>query len=136
MKTFKLHAMKIFENEQEELVKHKIQLLDGLIINREDEKNRWVIEAYLESDCKEYFMNLRDNYEEIMVEVIITKESNDPATFITSIIGINDIGDHINVLFMGTIVDQRKNKIEEMLGALINKGYQGEELLDRFKELI
>ncbi|MUK90252.1 hypothetical protein GMD78_17910 [Ornithinibacillus sp. L9] len=137
MKTFKLQALQILENEYEELVKKSITLYDGLIINREDEQNRWVIEAYVQSDYKDYFTNLRDKNEEIMVEVVITKESNDPATFITSIIGINDIGgERINVLFMGTIIDKRKSKIEEMLRKLIDEGYQGEELLEKFKELI
>src|SRR5699024_12551418 len=82
------------------------------------------------------FKRLEREREEIMLEVKITKKSNPPATFITSIIGINTIGDQMNVLFMGKIVDQRQSKIEETLRTLIQKGYQGEELLDRFKQLI
>src|SRR5699024_11324326 len=72
----------------------------------------------------------------IILELKITKKSNPTATFITSIIGINTIDDQMNVLFMGKIVDQRQSKIEETLRTLIQKGYQGEELLDRFKQLI
>ncbi|MFD2043923.1 YwpF-like family protein [Ornithinibacillus salinisoli] len=136
MKTFKLQSLQIIENVADEIVKHPVPLHDGLIINREDEANRWLIEAYVEATYKDFFTELSNNNEEIMVEVVITKEDNAPATFITSIIGINDIGGHINVLFLGNIVDKQKSKIEEMLSDLIDKGYQGEELLTTFKKLI
>ncbi|HLR80365.1 MAG TPA: YwpF family protein [Bacillota bacterium] len=136
MKTFKLKTLSIIESVKDDILEHDIELLDGLIINREDEHDRWVIEAYIEQQYMDLFKRLEREREEIMLEVKITKKSNPPATFITSIIGINTIGDQMNVLFMGKIVDQRQSKIEETLRTLIQKGYQGEELLDRFKQLI
>ena len=136
MKTFKLKALRIIESVHNNIKVHNINLIDGLTINREDEQNRWVIEAYISRDYMELFKRLHKEREEIMVEANITKESNEPATFITSIIGLNEIGDQMNVLLIGTIVDRRKNKIEEMLRFLVNKGYQGEELLGKFKEML
>ncbi|MEC5425129.1 YwpF family protein [Virgibacillus sp. C22-A2] len=135
MKTFKLKTLEILEQKDEVIVQQRIPLLDGLIINREDEKNQWTIEAYTESSYLSFFDLLRKEKEEIMVQVKITKESNEPATFITSIIGINEIGTNLNVLFVGTIIDRRKGKVEEMLTGLIEDGYQGKELLEKFKEL-
>lgn len=136
MKTFKLRSIKITDNEDADMLQQKIPLLDGLIINREDEANRWIIEAYVEQGYYAFFHNLRSTKEQVLVEVKITKESNRPATFITAIIDMNKIGEQMNVIFIGTIVDQRKEIIEKELQLLIEQGYQGEELLEKFKEKV
>ncbi|GGJ97926.1 hypothetical protein GCM10007063_20300 [Lentibacillus kapialis] len=136
MKTFKLRSLNVINNENADVLKQSVPLLDGLIINKEDEENRWVIEAYVEQEQYDFFQHLQSRNEQVLIEVKITKESNDPATFITSITGMNEIGDQMNVLFIGTIVDQRKEIIEEKLKLLIEQGYQGENLLYKFKEQI
>lgn len=136
MKTFKLKSLSIKESAKEELQHHPIELIDGLAINREDDKNQWIIEAYIEKKYLTLINRLFKEREEVMIEVKITKGSNPPATFISKIIGVNEIGEQMNVLFKGTIIDQRKNKIEKMLRKLIDQGFHGEELLSKFKELI
>lgn len=136
MKTFKLKALEIIENKDENITEHNIPLIDGLIINREDGENQWVIEAYTTQEHLAYFQRLRKENDEIMIKVKITKQTNDPAIFITSIIDLNEIETRMNVLFKGTIIDQRNNEIEQMLKTLIDKNYQGEELLQMFKKLI
>lgn len=138
MKTFRLNTLEIIEgtDSDKDILQHQIPLLEGLIINREDERNQWLIEAYVEQKHYAFFTKLEQTREEIMVQVKITKESNPPATFITSITGINEIGDNMNVLFMGTIVDKQREIVENMLKDLIDQGYHGEELLDKFKGLI
>ncbi|CDQ40293.1 MULTISPECIES: YwpF family protein [Virgibacillus] len=135
MKTFKLKALNVMEEQDGEIIPNRIPLLDGLIINREDDKNQWTIEAYIDHSYASYFQELRQLKSEILVQVKITKESNDIATFITSMISINDIGSNLNVLFVGNIVDRRKANIESMLTTLIEEGYQGKELLKKFKEI-
>jgi len=135
MKTFKLKMLEIIDHRGDEFVHTNIPLLDGLSINREDDQNHWLIEAYIDREYLDFFTNLYKKNDEIMIQVKITKESNEPATFITSIIGVNEIGDSMNVLLLGTIVDRRKHKIEELLTSLIDKGYQGRELLEKFKEI-
>ncbi|MEN2766627.1 YwpF family protein [Ornithinibacillus xuwenensis] len=134
MKTFKLKSLQVIESENEEISKKDTTLVDGLIINREDDKSNWLIEAFLEVDYLDYFNELRQRQEQVLVEVRISKDTNDPATFITTIDSLNNINDYISVILIGTIVDKRKSKIEEMLGELIEQGYQGEELLERFKK--
>lgn len=136
MKTFLLKQLQIVESNNEDIVKTEVELIDGLIINREDDKNTWLIEALIGKEYVEWFENMQNTRDQVMIEVKISKVSNAPATFITSIASINNIGEHINVIFTGSIVDKRKSKIEEMLGVLIEQGYQGEELLEKFKKLI
>lgn len=135
MKTFKLKALEVLANEEDGIEQQKIVLQDGLVINREDELG-WLIEAYIDQKYKAYFTAI-EKIEEIMIQVKITREENDPAFFITKIIDINLIGDErINVIFQGNLVDHRKSRIEEMLKMILEQGYQGESLLKKFKELI
>lgn len=136
MKTFKLKGLEIMENKEDGIEQKKISLTDGLVINREDDVG-WLIEAYIDKNqYLEYFSTI-EHIEEIMIQVKITREENDPAFFITKIININEISEkQINVLFQGTVVDHGKSRIEEMLQMIIEEGYQGESLLKKFKELI
>ncbi|WP_156290502.1 YwpF family protein [Oceanobacillus salinisoli] len=101
MKTFKLIMLKILSVDERQ---QDIPLLDGLIINREDDlyPNQWLIEAYVSKQCKAFFEKLKEE-NELMIQVKITKTENDPVVFKSSIIGINDIGTDINVLFKGEI---------------------------------
>ena len=136
MKTFKLKRLEIIEDKDEDIVLNNIPLIDGLTINKENDENTWVIEAYTDRKYLEFFRTLKEENDEVLIQVKITKESNDPATFLTSIIGINEIGSQMNILFDGSIVDERKSKIQEMLTSLVEEGYQGESLLEKFKELL
>src|SRR5690625_3040217 len=123
------------ENKDELIDRKSFQLHDGLVINRED-KFGWLIEAYMDDAYYDYFTSIEEN-DEIMVQVKISREDNDPAFFITNIVSINTIGENkMNVLFQGKVVDHKKSRIEEMLQMIIEEGYQGESLLKKFKELI
>jgi len=135
MKTFKLKGLQIVADEKKDIAPQKIPLIDGLIINREDEIG-WLIEAFIESSHRTYFKDLEDT-DELMIKVKITREDNDPAFFITKVIGINDISDErMNVIFQGDLVDHRKSRIEELLEEILEQGYQGASLLKKFKESI
>jgi len=135
MKTFKLKALKIVANEEKEISAKVIPLIDGLVINREDELG-WLIEAFVDSSHQMYFESIQD-MQELIIQVKITREDNDPAFFITEIISVNEISENkINVIFQGQVVDHRKSRIEELLQEILEQGYQGESLLKKFKESI
>lgn len=134
MKTFKLKALSIIEDTDGEVNHRNIPLIDGLTINREDEENQWIIEAFIEDSHFTYFQELKNSRNEVIIQVKITKVTNAPAIFITSIIEMNKIGKDMNILFKGTIIDHHKEEIEDMLQSLIEKDLQGEELLLQFKK--
>ncbi|GGC79621.1 hypothetical protein GCM10007216_07630 [Thalassobacillus devorans] len=134
MKTFKLVSLDLVEEKAEDITQRRIKLIDGLIINREDDKGRWVIEAYVDQSYQSFFEEYVENEEELLVQVKITKESNQPATFLVKAIDTNIISDNMNVLFMGSIVDRRQDQIEKTLKLLIEEGFQGEDLLEEFKK--
>ncbi|MFD2925311.1 YwpF-like family protein [Halobacillus naozhouensis] len=133
MKTFKLVSLDIVEEKNDDLTQRRIKLNDGLIINREDDKGRWVVEAYVDRSYEDYFQTIQDHEEELMIQVKITKSSNRPATFLVKVIDNNIIGDYMNVIFMGSIIDRRREHIEKMLKLLMDEGFQGDELLEEFK---
>lgn len=135
MKTFKLKGLQVMPDEEDLVESKEIQLHDGLVINREDDLG-WLIEAYIDRSYWDYFQRLVPS-EELMIQIKITREENDPAFFVTKIVGINEIGkDKMNVLFQGKIIDHSKRRIEKMLEMIIEEGYQGRSLLEKFKELI
>lgn len=137
MKTFKLKGLTIMdsENDTEHVKQRSFDLIDGLVINREDESG-WLIEAFIHEEHLDYFKQIHEN-DDIMIQVKITRIDNDPAFFITKIIELTSIGDNkLSVLFQGKIVDHAKSRIEELLQSIIEEGYQGESLLKKFKESI
>lgn len=135
MKTFKLKGLEVMGNEQDGIEQKAITLTDGLVINRED-NGGWLLEAYVDEQYRSYFEKLI-NIKEIMLQVKITREENDPAFFITEILSINEISKQkINVLFGGRVIDHSKSRVEDMLRMIMEEGYQGESLLKKFKELI
>ncbi|GGF12549.1 hypothetical protein GCM10010954_09070 [Halobacillus andaensis] len=133
MKTFKLVSLDIVEEKNEDITQRRIKLNDGLIINREDDRGRWVIEAYVDNQYEDYFHQILTNSEELLIQVKITKSSNQPATFLANVIDTNMIGNDMNVIFMCTMVDRRREHIEKVLKTLLDEGYQGEDLLEEFK---
>lgn len=136
MKTFKLIKLNVIHEQDEAFEKKTIPLIDGLIINREDEQNHWLIEAYVGAQQLEYFKGIHEQDEEFVLEAKISKSTNQPAYFLVKLLGLNEIGEGFNVLFLGTIVDYKKEQVEQMLQHLIEEGYQGEELLEMFKRSV
>src|SRR5699024_10567888 len=145
MKTFKIKSLIVMGEEENNITKKEINLHDGLVINREDEHD-WLIEAFTDKSYYQYFNKLKnknknikklESIKEIIIQVKITREENDPALFITEIVSLNEISsEKINIIFEGKIVDHIKSGIEDMLQTIIEEGYQGESLLKKFKELI
>ncbi|NAP01134.1 hypothetical protein FRY77_34845, partial [Halomonas sp. MG34] len=104
--------------------------------NREDDQLRWTVEAYVSRAYSSFLHRLYEAKSEIIIRAKITTESNEPAIFITNITGVNDIGDNMNVLFIGKLVDQKTSKVELLLSTLIDEGYRGNALLPVFKQRI
>lgn len=132
MKTFKLITLQIFQNEQ--LI--NIPLEDGLIINKEDEQNNWLIEGYMDKGLEQLFTPIFEKKDKLLVQVVITKKENDPAPFIVTPIVMNRFENHISVLFEGKLKKSRNDFAEQILEELIKEGYSGDELLTIFKEKI
>ncbi|MGM8214289.1 YwpF family protein [Bacillaceae bacterium W0354] len=134
MKTFKLVSLEILEKSGEDLINKQIPLKDGLIIDREVDQNRWLLECLIGKDIADYFNEKKQLGRELVIQVRITKETNPKATIVAKILSVNNIEKDANVILKGNIVNREREQVEKMLQELIEAGYQGESLLKKFKE--
>ncbi|CRK82669.1 YwpF family protein [Neobacillus massiliamazoniensis] len=130
MKSFKLVSLEIVEND----TTVKIPLHDALIINKEDDRFTWLLEAYTDLSLYDYFKKIYDENRDIIAEAVITKLENDPAFFQTKIVTLNKFENRISVLLEGHLRRKRRDYSEILLESLLQKGLSGEELLTEFKE--
>lgn len=131
MKTFKIVALQIVDQPKP----IDIPLTDGLAINQENEKQSWVIEVFTKKEYLEPFI-ARKNEDSFNIRVVITHPENDPAPFTVKVINLLEFDTHFSVLLQGKISHRRNTYPELLLSDLIKDGYQGEELLEEFRQRI
>ena len=129
MKTFKIVTLQILENKYA----RDIPLTDGLIINKENEDQEWIIEAYIDKKFEDLFQKRYQENKTFEIRVIITHPANDPASFIVNVHTIKRLENHISVLFEGQLSRRRSDYSELLLEDLVKEGYSGEELTKEFK---
>lgn len=132
MKTFKLVALSIVHGENVE----KLDLKDGLIINREYGKENWLIEALLPKENPEKYQSILENKETVHVQATISKPTNDPASFEVVIRNVAVMDERMSILFEGELFRRNNNYPEKLLESLVESGYNGDDLLQAFKEKI
>jgi hypothetical protein len=135
LKTFRLVTLAILQGDGKQPRILDVDLIDGLIINKEDGDNHWMIEAFIDKKYFELFNQSVLSNKDIHFQATISKVTNDPASLIGNVKSINVLSEHISVLIDGLLV--RNNKIdvaEGILTSLLDKGLQGESLLDEFKQ--
>lgn len=133
MKSFKLVSLQVV-TAGDELV--DIELKEGLIINKEDEQNRWLLEGFLNKENYNLLMQATKGQYRARIQVVITKQENTPATFDTEILTIKQVEDFYSILFEGSIVSNQAEYASLLLENLMNKGLEGEQLITEFKEKI
>ncbi|WP_409296027.1 YwpF family protein [Peribacillus sp. SCS-26] len=132
MKTFRLMSLQLVTADQELI---PLPLEDGLIINKEDEKNRWLIEAFI-SDGTFRSIEASLGGKVIHVLAVISKKENDPVLFETSLCSAGEVDGGRIVLFEGVIKKGRSRFAELLLEDLVSKGLTGDQLVQEFKEKI
>ncbi|WP_442596818.1 YwpF-like family protein [Neobacillus sp. D3-1R] len=130
MKTFKLISLQIVEEYR--LV--DVRLEDGLIINKEDDQNSWLLEAFTDDIHFDVFQKAFQTQQDLIVQVVISKKENDPAAFLTKVCSVKRLDGHVSVLLQGKLQRSRNNYAELLLDNLLNKGLGGNALLVEFKE--
>ena len=131
MKTFKLVSLQLLPNNQSPT---DIELLDGLIINKENEASSWLIEALVTYDQYDLFEEKTAGLDKLTVSCIITKKDNLPAYFEATITGIRKMDGFVSILLRGMIRNHRRENVEFLLDTLVDEGYNGEDLKNAFKE--
>ena len=132
MKTFRLVAISLVHGEEVE----QLDLQDGLIINREYGKESWLIEALLPKSEPEKYEEFRDNEEMLHVQATISKPTNDPASFEAVVRQVAVMEDKMSILFEGELFRKNSNYHEKLLERLVNEGYNGDKLVEAFKNKV
>lgn len=127
MKSFKIVDIKM-QHENNYII---LDLLDGIIINKEAGKDSWIVEVAISEDFKgilEEFVGT-----DVTLLIRITRTSNQPALFEGKFLELNPINTGISLLFIGDIIQQDPNYAENLLEKLMDENYEGEDLLNEFK---
>ena len=132
MKSFRLISMQVIEEDQ----LTDIHFKEGLIINKEDETASWLIEVFVEKQFIAHFEEAYNEQKDIVVQVVITKQENDPAAFRTKVKSIRQINDHASVLLKGELTSIKNDYPAMLLEHLLNQGLAGDQLLAEFKDKI
>ena len=130
MKSFKLYSLDVVGEDSSV----EVPLVDGLILNKEDERSTWLLEAYTDLSLYDYFKKISEQNQDIIVEAVITKKENAPAYFQTKICSLQKFEGHISVLFEGHLRRNKSDYSELLLDSLMQKGLEGKDLLKEFKE--
>ncbi|TYR75255.1 hypothetical protein FZC79_10855 [Rossellomorea vietnamensis] len=130
MKTFKVITLQVVENDDLK----DIEIVDGLIINKEDQKGTWLIEGCMRKEFYDFFRDAQQSAEDIEVQVVISHPENDPAAFMTRISCIKTMDLHLSVLFEGKLKKMRNEYAELLLDDLVEKGFEGSGLVQEFKD--
>ncbi|MDX8363733.1 YwpF-like family protein [Cytobacillus sp. Hm23] len=136
MKTFRLVALTILNDDELQVSKQGISLLDGLIINKEDGENRWLLDILIVPDYLHLFNELhkQSQTKSIPIQTVISKKDNDPATMSVKVKKITTMGDSVSVLMDGVLINRRTKRAEILLTDLLQRGLHGEQLLQEFKQ--
>ncbi|MCY8533877.1 YwpF-like family protein [Bacillus vallismortis] len=136
MKTFKLVDLNVERVDKEEKSIEQFPLIDGLIINKEDGENHWLIEALVAKEHLSFFEQLQNSQTEATVFVTITKQSNRPAQLTAAVKNIVKLEESIQVLIYGQMVTRKQHSTETLLESLVKEGYTGNKLIEAFKQKI
>ncbi|GAE34232.1 YwpF-like family protein [Halalkalibacter akibai] len=134
MKTFKLYSISLLEGKDGNVHQKMVPIEDGLIINMENQKQMWYIEAVVSEDYAEFFQRVKEKEEHILVDVVITSKDNHPAAMITSVQSITSLSNSkISVLLEAKLAVKKDDVIEDVLKDLVSRGFSEEALLEEFK---
>lgn len=111
-----------------------IEITEGLIINKEDDHNRWLLEGFIHNKHYENLLSGIKDQDRVKVQAVITKRENSPAVFDTEVLTIKKVEDYYSVLFEGHIVSNQIEYAELLLKKLLNEGLEGNSLVTEFKE--
>lgn len=131
MKTFKLISLEVLDKDTFK----PIELVDGLIINKEDENNSWLIEVYTKPNQTDFFEKALQNQQDQIIRVVISNKDNDPVSFQIKTRSVKKLDKNVSIMLHGTLKrTSRKNYSETLLKDLLDQGLYGETLLLEFRE--
>ncbi len=133
MKTFKAVRFQIVS---ENSTVTEYELIDGVIINKENSGTGWLLEIVISDVHQEQMEKYMAEEKLLDIRVVITRPSNDPALFDATIKHITPLKEYISVVFECHIYTLRQVYAESLLEQLVNEGLEGDELITTFNRMM
>lgn len=133
MKTFKAVRFQIVS---ENSTVTEYELIDGVIINKENSGTGWLLEIVISDVHQEQMEQYMAEEKLLDIRVVITRPSNDPALFDATIKHITPLKEYISVVFECHIYTLRQVYAESLLEQLVNEGHEGDELITTFNRMM
>ncbi|NHA36654.1 hypothetical protein C1O33_07815 [Staphylococcus schleiferi] len=133
MKTFKAVRFQIVS---ENSTVTEYELIDGVIINKENSGTGWLLEIVISEVHQEQMEQYMAEEKLLDIRVVITRPSNDPALFDATIKHITPLKEYISVVFECHIYTLRQVYAESLLEQLVNEGLEGDELITTFNRMM
>lgn len=113
-----------------------IDIKEGLIINKEDGANSWILEAVIHQNHNQVLSSFLSKHKgQINIQAVISLPENEPAIFQASLEKKKRIDEqHLSLLFVCRLKNNRSKYAELLLEQLINQGLSGNDLLQQFKD--
>lgn len=133
MKTFKAVRFQIVS---ENSTVTEYELIDGVIINKENSGTGWLLEIVISDVHQEQMEQYMAEEKLLDIRIVITRPSNDPALFDATIKHITPLKEYISVVFECHIYTLRQVYAESLLEQLVNEGLEGDELITTFNRMM
>ncbi|KGA98787.1 hypothetical protein AJ85_01875 [Alkalihalobacillus alcalophilus ATCC 27647 = CGMCC 1.3604] len=133
MKTFKLYSIYLLKGKSGKLTHYPLKLERGLIINMENSKQTWLIEAVVEKEQFAFFNEVQQEDKDLLIDVVISRKDNYPATLITKVSEITQLSSGISILMKGNLILGKDEVLEDVVEDLVDENYKGPEFIDEFK---
>ena len=134
MKTYRLYSLRILTGHQNGFTQQDIPIEEGLIINMDDTGKKWLVDAVTEKDQKHFFEEITKENDTLLIEVVITRPNNNPATMVAKIRKITELSSKLSVLIDGLMVVQKEDIVELILQGIVREGISGEKPLHEYKK--
>ncbi|SDC54297.1 YwpF family protein [Shouchella lonarensis] len=136
MKTYKLHALQVIEEQDGHVKQRPIPLEDGLIINMENKERVWFVDAVVSASDVTSFEQIYEKGQHMLISVVITSKNNHPAVMFTSIESITDLNEGKGIVFKGKIIFGRDDVLKDVFKDLLKNDYNKDEMLGEFKRRV
>ncbi|MFB5663834.1 YwpF family protein [Alteribacillus sp. HJP-4] len=134
MKTFRLRSLQFFIEEEKSIELKDVPVIEGLIINREEDDGSWLLEAVIKTEHLAAFSAWKQAETLLIFEVVITHPENEPAMMKGTIRDILELNSNLSVMIDAKMAAGKDDISTMLLENLIKEGRSGEELLKEFSK--
>ncbi|KYG26630.1 YwpF family protein [Alkalihalobacillus trypoxylicola] len=134
MKTFKLYSISLLKGINGKVQQFPLTIEQGLIINMENSRRTWLIEAVVDKEHLTFFKEVHAEDKDLLINVVITSKDNYPATMVTKVSEITKMSKGLSILMKGKLVLGKDEVLDDVVNDLVGQDYHGNHFIEEFKQ--